>query len=554
MKKLHYYLIIILLLASCTKDDKPAPSPNPKPPTDIRDDISQYDARQWDGVKRGDIFYQIFVRSFADSNGDGIGDLRGITAKLEYLHQLGIAGIWLTPIHPSPSYHGYDVDDYMSVKSDYGTITDFDAMIAKANSLGIKVILDLVLNHTSKNHPWFLEAIKSENNQFRDFFLFAKSTEIESSIASGNIPMTNYYYSGHWHNVPSGTTDYKYMGMFSDWMPEINYGLSDTCENSEPFKNMVEISKFWLSKGVAGFRLDAVKHIYQNETSDENPIFLGKFFNALKREKEDLYMIGENLSGNYKDVSPYYKGLPSLFNFDAWYKLIYVIENSHAKWFPKDIIEMESSFKENRSDAINATKLSNHDEDRTLSRLGGDPAKAKIAAAVLLTISGSPYLYYGEEIGMLGMKTGGDENVREPFLWDVLTSDNYRTTWRIPYYSTDYLVKPLEIQKKDLNSIYKVYEKFIKLRNTYPSLAQGTISYPNSYFETYEKNFMVFFREYQGEKLMVIHNVSPNTSTIAVSEPINKPIADMGKVNYTKINSTTYSVTMPPYSTIIFEL
>jgi glycosidase len=155
---------------------------------------------------------------------------------------------------------------------------------------------------------------------------------------------------------------------------------------------------------------------------------------------------------------------------------------------------------------------------------------------------------------MLGMKTGGDENVREPFLWDVLTSDNYRTTWRTPYYSTDYLVKPLEIQKKDLNSIYKVYEKFIKLRNTYPSLAQGTISYPNSYFETYEKNFMVFFREYQGEKLMVIHNVSPNTSTIAVSEPINKPIADMGKVNYTKINSTTYSVTMPPYSTIIFEL
>lgn len=154
---------------------------------------------------------------------------------------------------------------------------------------------------------------------------------------------------------------------------------------------------------------------------------------------------------------------------------------------------------------------------------------------------------------MLGMKTGGDENVREPFLWDQVSSDNFRTTWRKPSYSTDIAVKPLEQQKRDLTSVYRVYEKFIKLRNTYPSLAYGSMSVPSN-FETYDKNFMVFFREYQGEKLMIIHNVSPNTASYATSEPISKPIADMGKVSYSKINSTSYSVTMPPYSTIIFEL
>lgn len=343
------------------------------------------------------------------------------------------------------------------------------------------------------------------------------------------------------------------MGMFSDWMPDINYGNYDTCEHSAPFREMIDISNFWLEKGIAGFRLDAVKHIYQSEISDENPIFLRKFYDKLKLEKPDLYMIGENLSGNYKDVSPYYKGLPALFNFDAWYKLIYVIENSHAKWYPNDMITMEESFSSFRSDAVNATKLSNHDEDRTLSRLGGDLARAKIAAAILLTVSGSPYIYYGEEIGMLGLKSSGDENVREPFIWDTFLSDSYRTTWLKPIYSTDTNVMPLEQQKRDLKSIYRVYEKFIKLRNTYPALAYGKMTSPSN-LDSYEKNFMVFFREFQGEKLLIIHNVSNNNSSFATSEPIKKAIADMGKVTFSKINSENYSINMPPYSSIIFEL
>ena len=546
-------LVLLFVIISCNKDNNSIPGTDPNPPGIERDDISQYNAKEWDGIKRGGVFYEIFVRSFADSNGDGIGDLNGITAKLDYLNQIGISGIWLTPIHPSPSYHGYDVEDYLSVKPEYGTMNDFEELVKKAKSLNIKIILDLVLNHTSKTHPWFIDAISSQESRYRDYYLISPSDLVSSNISSGKIPMTQSYISSQWHNISQGTSGYKYLGMFSDWMPDLNFGSIDTCEVSAPFKEMVEISKFWIAKGVSGFRLDAVKHIYQNEISEENPLFLKKFFDSIKKERNDIYVVGENLSGDYREVSPYYTGLPALFNFDAWYKLIYAIENSHAKWYPKDIVEMEASFRSYRNDAINVTKLSNHDEDRTLSRLGGDISKAKIAAAILLTISGSPYIYYGEEIGMLGMKNGGDENVREPFLWSSIQSDNYRTKWRNPLFSTESSVRPLELQRNDKNSIFRVYEKFLKLRNTYQSLAYGEMRYPSN-LDSYDKNFMVFFREYSGEKLMIIHNVSSNTSTITISDPIVRAVADMGSVTYSKINTQSHSVTMPPYSTIIFEL
>lgn len=546
-------LVLLFVIISCNKDNNSIPGTDPNPPGIERDDISQYNAKEWDGIKRGGVFYEIFVRSFADSNGDGIGDLNGITAKLDYLNQIGISGIWLTPIHPSPSYHGYDVEDYLSVKPEYGTMNDFEELVKKAKSLNIKIILDLVLNHTSKTHPWFIDAISSQESRYRDYYLISPSDLVSSNISSGKIPMTQSYISSQWHNISQGTSGYKYLGMFSDWMPDLNFGSIDTCEVSAPFKEMVEISKFWIAKGVSGFRLDAVKHIYQNEISEENPLFLKKFFDSIKKERNNIYVVGENLSGDYREVSPYYTGLPALFNFDAWYKLIYAIENSHAKWYPKDIVEMEASFRSYRNDAINVTKLSNHDEDRTLSRLGGDISKAKIAAAILLTISGSPYIYYGEEIGMLGMKNGGDENVREPFLWSSIQSDNYRTKWRNPLFSTESSVRPLELQRNDKNSIFRVYEKFLKLRNTYQSLAYGEMRYPSN-LDSYDKNFMVFFREYSGEKLMIIHNVSSNTSTIAISDPIVRAVADMGSVTYSKINTQSHSVTMPPYSTIIFEL
>lgn len=551
MRRYFTYLTIIVLatlsLWSCSAKEPLDPPGGGGPNSE------GFEAKAWDGVKRGGVFYEIFVRSFADSNGDGIGDLKGITAKLDYLNSLGISGIWLTPIHPSPSYHGYDVEDYRAVAPEYGTMADFEALIAKANTLGIKVVLDLVLNHTSKTHPWFKSAISSLNSQYRSWYLFAPASDVPGWISSGKVPMTNSYYQGHWHSIPLGTSDYKYMGMFSDWMPEINYGDLSVTENTPTFKEMIDISKFWLNKGVYGFRLDAVKHIYQNEDSDENPIFLQKFFNELKKSSPNLYMVGENLTGDYNKVAPYYKGLPAMFNFDAWYKLIYVLENSHAKWFPKDLIDMESKFRSYRGDAINSTKLSNHDEDRTMSRLGDDIGKAKMAASVLLTSGGNPYLYYGEEIAMKGMKTNDDRNVREPFLWSQSASDNFRTKWYTPKFSTEGSVIPLSIQQTDKNSIYNHYKKLIELRNTYQSLASGNTTIPTD-FDSYPKHFMVFYRELQGEKLMIIHNVSNSVSSYAINHPFKKGVAEFGGATYTRINSSSTSVTMPAYSTAIFEL
>ncbi len=547
MKKGYIVLFLLSILISCSKEE-----PKSEVIPDKVYDKSSFVKRSWDGEKRADISYEIFVRSFADSNGDGIGDLKGIEGKLDYLNSLGVKLIWLTPIHKSSSYHGYDVEDYKSVNPDFGSIQDFENMVAKAHSVGIKVVLDMVINHTSKFHPWFIEA-KTGNNEYEGLYLIYPSSGLSDRIAQGGVPMTNAYYSNQWHSFDRDGVQYSYMGMFSDWMPEINYGPLSTSESSNSFIKMKDIASFWIDKGVDGFRLDAVKHIYQNETSDENPQFLKKYHDALKSIKPDIYLVGENLSGDYNSVAPYYKGLPAMFNFDAWYKLIYAINNAHAKWYPKDINDMESKFKTFRSDAVNATKLSNHDEDRTRSVLGGDIAKSKVAAAILLTISGSPYLYYGEEIGMVGFKDNDDRNVREPFLWSPISNDNIRTKWHTPRYSTDQNVEPLSVQQGKSESIYNVYKQFCELRNTYPSLAYGDMILPDN-FDVYSKNFMAFERRYGNERLFIIHNVSPYQSGYSYKGKIVRGVASLGDVSYKSTGEDSYLITLPPYSTIILEL
>lgn len=542
------YILIALGFAfvSCSKEDGGGGGGG----TDDGD-VSQYEARKWDGVKRAGVFYEIFVRSFADSNGDGIGDLRGITAKLDYLNELGVAGIWLTPINPSPSYHGYDVEDYTAVNPDYGTMTDFEQLVSRAHALNIKVVLDFVINHTSKTHPWFVSACTATDNPYRDYFLFAPSGEEASWISSGKVPMTDYYDKNQWHSVEKGTTGYKYFGGFSSWMPDLNYGRVEDAENSAAFKAVCDAGRFWIGKGADGFRIDAAKHIYQNEKSDENPKFLEKFYGELQKSKSDLYMIGEVYS-EHNEAAPYYLGLPALFDFSSWWRLAYAINNSHAKWYPKDLLEYQAEYAAVRTDYIQATKLSNHDEDRTRTTLGGSIDRAKMAAAILLTVSGSPYIYYGEELGMLGSKSGGDEHVRDPFLWDVYAKDAYRTTWHTSTYSNEYTISVLARQEKDRTSIYRLYRKFMELRNTYPALARGTMSLPDGFTnDDGDKNFMVFYREYGSEKLFVIHNVSASEAAYTVNHSL-KPIADQGRVTVTQ-TGTGYKITMPAYSSLICE-
>ena len=539
-----------LLFAACSSEnDVPAyPGPDPEG-TDVVDLVSQYEARPFDGEKRADVFYEIFVRSFADSDGDGIGDLNGVTAKLDYLDDLGVAGIWLLPIYKSGSEHGYDVIDYKDVQPEYGTLADLENLVAEAHKRHIRVILDFVPNHTSHYCPWFIEACKSENNSYRSFYHFSKTET-------------------GWCAVP-GTDDWFYQGIFDRSMPDLNYGPAASCEQSGAFKELTAAAEFWIDKGVDGFRLDAVKHIYDSETSNENPTWLGKFYadvDAYFQGKstlgfQDVYMVGECWMATAQ-MAKYYKGLPALFDFTAWTdRLLYAIRNSHAKWFPKDMIAERETFAAQRPDFIQATKLSNHDENRARTDVGGSHAlslqRCKIAAAVLLTSVGSPYIYYGEELGMFGDKSdkGGDRNVREPMLWRPKAEDTERTTWIASTLNTDIGIGSVAKQADDAGSLYNVYRKFLRLRNTYPALASGTIELPEWFDDASadDKQVMAFYRTAGSEKLLVFHNVSDTPSTYTFTAAIDRPVADMNGVKIAS-QGDTHTLEMPAYSSIVIQL
>lgn len=537
--KLFALVAIVVLLASCSKKSDTIPPNPPNPPTTGTE--VAFEQRTWDGQYRGDVFYEIFVRSFADGNGDGIGDFKGITDKLDYLHSMGISGIWLTPMNPSPSYHGYDVTDYKATNPQFGTIAEFEALLAKAKSLHIKVIIDFVINHTSSQHPWFKDAKSTTSSTYRSWYLFAPTASIQSWISSGKVPTVSTYKASEWYSTGDG---YSYYNAFWDQMPDLNLA------NPEVVTAINDAAKFWLDKGVDGFRLDAVKHAWQDANAAEGYAFWKNFYTKMKEYKSDVYLVGEVLD-NASVIAPYFASLPALFNFQAYWKLTEFLNNTtYAKWYPKDFQDVLNTYSTYSSTYINSTKLSNHDEDRTLSTLGSVVGRAKVAAAVLLTMPGQPYLYYGEEIGMKGLKKDGDEGVREPFLW-TSGADSYRTTWRTPTYSTDLTVTPLAQQQGDATSIYAVYKKFLTLRNTYPALASGTLSYGD--INAQPDNELVYYtRQKDAEKLMVMHNFGTSTKTMPLPG-VKTPVAEQGGAKVT-LSGSTYTVSLPGYSSIVIEM
>ena len=600
----------------------------------------------FDGKKRAGTAYQLLVYSFADSNGDGIGDFNGIASKLDYLDEMGVSALWLSPIHPAMSYHGYDVKDYYSVNSEYGTEEDFKNLLAKAKAKGIDIYLDYVLNHAGKDHPWFLSAKASEDSPYRDYFIF--SSDPAADISAGRLAMfpKNGYDSGQWFSCVSGSAtsmkvkftltldgagkpktlkieqveeiantgsqtsgiwlyygdgkmaqfyttggstctlsldissswgvlvrtsqtqwdSYKYGApssnhqlvwgqeltlsntdaadillpgmnslmyhshLWTDWFADFNYGAASTSETSPAFKDLAASADKWINMGVKGLRLDAVKHIYWSETSDENPTFLDKWYqhcNATYKSAGNtgnIYMVGEVFSEASKTFS-YYKGLPSVFEFSFWWGLKDVLNNRSAGSFVNNLISWRSSYLSNRSDAVPAIKLTNHDENRAASDLGRSDAKEKQAAAILLTAEGKPFVYQGEELGYWGVKDGGDEYVRTPMKWTKTGAvasgrlggkvDNSMLTASIS----------VEAQSADANSLMNVYKTFSQVRNTYPALASGKMSAANISGSTILSWYMT---SSDGQKVLVIHNVASSAKTLSVSGDMSKPIAILG--------------------------
>ena len=678
-------LCMALSLGACSSDDpeipepEPEPTPTPKPEPEPEPTIEWKDVTAtpdtWDKQKRADITYQLLVYSFADSNGDGWGDFNGITQKLDYIDQMGVNAIWLSPIHPCMSYHGYDVTDYTKVNPKFGTENDFNNLVTEAGKRGIKIYLDYVMNHTGSDHPWFLDACKSTDSPYRDYFIFSENPEAD--IKAGNIPMIekNGYNQKEWYaansstvkgvykfeldwsnpskptvtvtqaekadaeNTTKGDDDkflwygsnnkafrfynkgngiyeltvdfesdwgflirtsdttwdngtkygaasgavcklgeafalnnqtaadikfdfmkalYFHSHFYTDWFADLNYGPVDKAGESGAYKALAEAAKGWIDRGVDGLRLDAVKHIYHNARSDENPRFLKMFYddmNAYYKSKghtDEFYMIGEVLS-EHNEVAPYYAGLPAFFEFSFWYRLEWAINNGKGCYFAKDILSYQKEYAGYRNDYIEATKLTNHDEDRAASKLGKSADKCKLAAAMLLTAAGSPYIYYGEELGLYGTKSNGDEYVRAPMLW----GDNYVTKY------TDKVdknmassIKSADKQKEDSKSLLNTYLMFTQLRNTYPALAEGKMEKHPVYNESKEKDFVSIAAWYMvkdNEKLLVIHNLKGSAVELPLTDKFEKVIAVSGNVQQ-KGESGNATFKMGAYSSLVLKV
>lgn len=494
--------------------------------------------------------YEVFVMSFADGDGNGKGDFKGLTSRLDYFEDLGVNGLWLMPIMPSDTYHKYHVIDYKGIDPDYGTLDDFRTFVAEAHKRDIRIITDFVINHTGNMHPWFLEAQKGKDSPYRDYYVWGKKDSIRNQI----FKKTKSFDSDNirkWHPVNGDTTSEHYYGYFNGLCPDLNL------DNPKVKEEIVDIARFWLNEiKVDGFRMDAAKHVFPDERAEDNHNFWVWFKAEMEKIKPDVYLVGEVWS-QAKDVAPYLKGLPSLFNFD----LGYAITNVAAAG--KDTIGLVKKYKDIRDyyksvtpDYLDATFVKNHDQTRILTELKGDVNKAKMTAAMLLTMPGTPYIYYGEEIGMLGDKLstyqdqfGPDAFVREPFVWDLDKKEPIQTAWEEARYSTSKTVVTYSVQKNDPNSLYNFYKTLIRYRNGNAALTYGDIS--DGGIEADE--VVSFIRKHENEEVLVLHNVSDVEVTVTMADVRR----DFNDIDFDtaggKVAIDNGELKLPAYSTVIIK-
>ncbi len=465
MKKSLILLLIAAILSSCapikpaanntlfpTLTALPTATPEPAPiPSPSQTNTSVPAVRPW---WKDAVFYEIFVRSFYDSNGDGIGDFNGITQKLDYLKSLGITALWLMPIYPSPSYHGYDVTDYFSVNPQYGTMGDFKNLLSQAHLRGIHIILDMVLNHTSDQNPWF---INSNNNvaPYRDWYIWSDP---------------NPGYLG-----PLGTAWFPgkqgyYYGIFGASMPDLNY------RNPAVTDEVDKIAAFWLKDtGVDGFRLDAINYLIEegqkqiNTQSTHN--WLKGFYTTYKADNPDAFTVGE-VFGSDATLAATYTGdqMDMVFNFEMASGFI-----NSANGQTNSAIDSALTFAKQAMPSWQfATFLTNHDQARTMSTLNSSIDKAKLAAFLLLTSPGTPFLYYGEEIGMEGDKP--DPDIRRPMQWTAGANAGFSTGTPWEGLGPNFQTANVAVESTEPDSLLALYKNLIAVRANNPVLRSGALT------------------------------------------------------------------------------
>lgn len=618
----------------------------------------------WDGEKRANVTYQLNVYSFADSDGDGWGDLRGVTQHLDYFDELGVSALWLSPVQTSMSYHGYDVIDYNEINPKLGTEDDFRELIDMAKARGIKIYMDYVLNHTGNENPWFKAACVNPGSPYRNYYVFEDKpgesvtggmgtwhtsssgelgyhgllhfkldvsnasqprltvTQATGAAQSGNTDTsvkwfiydnnairmyktgTNLYEitlaidndwgvlvkddATQWDNhkwgaraddklVEFGTpktlvkgsaandlifggTSVQYYASFDASMPDLYYGPAASAATSPAFKALVASVDKWIQLGVAGLRLDAVIWIYQKNTT-ANVAFLKQWYDSCNTlwkangGQGDFYMVAEAWCDNAEEMAPYYEGLPSNFNFYYWYTLKDRIGKGKGDDFATTLVSFQKQFRKYRSDFIDAIKLSNHDEDRAAEDLGRSLAKEKLAAAVLLTSPGKPYIYQGEELGYWGSKGKGDEYVRTPIKWTRSGAvpsaplsgkvDNNMLSAEIS----------VEAQNENEASLLRLYQCFSQLRNEYKALAGGEMTPVN----TSSVALSAWTVTSDGQTALVVHNFSGSKAAASFgTQDLSRCVALTGTATLkTTSRGDVVSdrvLTLDPYSSAVFIL
>ena len=448
------------------------------------------------------VFYHIFVGSFSDSNGDGLGDLRGIINRFDYLNDgnpesglsLGVEGIWLSPIFTSPSYHKYDVADYYQIDPKFGTMEDLRELIQLCHERDVKLILDLVINHTASNHPWFREFTAAHvagdtENEYYDYYTW--STEGLPGKAMYNITTSGHLYEGN----------------FSGSMPELNY------DNEVVRQKMVEVAKYYLDMGIDGFRFDAAKYVYYGEES-RNVEFWDWYMAQLRAIKPDLYSVAEVWDGDGV-VIPYFSST-NCFNFTMAQtngQIALAAKAGDVNAYVSYVDRYIDSIKAENPDAFPVTFIANHDTDRAAGFLPVSYGQAQVAANLSILMPGSSFVYYGEEIGMKGSRGGAntDANRRLAMLWG--DGDTVRDPQGADY-SSEQTNGTVADQLPNGDSLYNHYKKLIQVRKACPEIALGDFT-PLVIADSYVGGFL---STYESSSVAVFHNTSNETVQIDLSQ------------------------------------
>ena len=438
-------------------------------------------------------YYEIFVYSFCDSDGDGIGDFNGVTEKLDYIKDMGFNGIWLMPIMTSTTYHKYDVVNYYDTDPQYGTLEDFKNLLNEAHNRGIRVIIDFVMNHSSSQNPWFLDACA-----------YLKTLGENEEPDVNECPYVDYYHFSKLgtdgYRVVSGT-DWYYEGQFDYIMPDLNW-------ESEALRAEFEkIADFWIDLGVDGFRMDAALHFEENDVDFNNEV-LNWFYNYCLSKNPDFYMVSE-VWAEKSTIASYYESLtPSMFNFSACGAEGPIIKaarsGKNASKFVDAMIDYQNTYSAKNPDYIDAPFLSNHDQVRVANSMPGETNKLKLAAGLLLTMNGSPFVYYGEEIGMksTGQK---DENKRLPMVWSLTDADGMTVGPQGSDKDFESVNSGVDEQEQDENSLLNYYRRALRIRNENPEIARGTVEKISGLCSGSQA---ALTKTYEGSVIGIVYNTS----------------------------------------------